>query len=219
MHASEQEIVAGQAAYTRRMLLIYDIRVLLLSNRFVWKCPSSKLVAHYNQHLSANHLDVGVGSGYFLDRCCFPAPSPRLALMDMNPNSLAFTAKRVERYSPEVYQQNVLEPIRNEMAPFDSVALNYLLHCLPGTIAEKAAVFDYLQAVMKPGTTVFGSTILNEEGIPNWAAVKLMRHYNRHGIFSNLTDTLEELERALEKRFKNVVLQTQGCVALFSGMV
>ena len=219
MHASEQEIEAGQAVYTRRMLLIYDIRVLLLSNRFVWKCPSSRLVAHYNQHLSANHLDVGVGSGYFLDCCCFPAPSPRLALMDMNHNSLAFTAKRVARYSPEVYQQNVLEPICHEMAPFDSVALNYLLHCLPGSIAEKAAVFDYLHAVMKPGATVFGSTILNEKGVPNWAAVKLMRHYNRHGIFSNLTDTLEELERALEKRFKHVAIQTHGCVALFSGRV
>ncbi|GAA4650143.1 class I SAM-dependent methyltransferase [Kistimonas scapharcae] len=219
MNASKQEIEAGQAVYTNRMLFVYDIRVLLLSNRFVWKCPSPRLVAHYNQHISSNHLDVGVGSGYFLDRCRFPVSSPRLALMDMNPNSLVFTAKRVARYSPEVYQQNVLEPVQRQISPFDSVALNYLLHCLPGTIAEKAVVFDYLQAVMKPGETVFGSTILNEKGVPNWAAVKLMQHYNRHGIFSNLGDTLEELEQALEKRFKNVAIQTQGCVALFSGMV
>ncbi len=128
MSASEQEIIAGQAVYTRRMLLVYDVRVLMLSNRFVWKCPCSRLVAHYNQHISANHLDVGVGSGYFLDHCRFPVLSPRLALMDMNPNSLDFTANRVARYSPEVYQRNILEPIsgEDEIAPFDSVALNYL---------------------------------------------------------------------------------------------
>ncbi len=72
---------------------------------------------------------------------------------------------------------------------------------------------------MKPGTAIFGSTILNEKGVPNWAAVRLMRHYNRHGIFSNLTDTLEELQRVLEKRFQDVAIETQGCVALFSGIV
>ncbi|GFS15368.1 methyltransferase type 12 [Elysia marginata] len=216
MHATKQEIEAGQAVYTRRMLLIYDIRVLMLSNRFIWKCPSSRLLAHYNMHVSANHLDVGVGSGYFLDRCRFPAVSPRLALMDMNPNSLAFTAKRIGRYSPEVYQQNILERISCDIVPFDSIALNYLLHCLPGTLAEKGVVFDYLQPVMKPGATVFGSTILNDKGVPGWSAAKLMGHYNRHGIFSNLADTLDGLQRALESRFQCVDIKTQGCVALFS---
>ncbi len=29
-------------------------------------------------------------------------------------------------------------------ARFDSIGLNFLLHCLPGTLREKAIVFDHL---------------------------------------------------------------------------
>ena len=74
MSITIEQVDAGQAVYTRRTLLAYDFVVLGLSNRFVWKCPTWQLEAHYNWHVSANHLDVGVGTGYFPDRCRFPLP-------------------------------------------------------------------------------------------------------------------------------------------------
>ena len=84
MTFTPEEIAAGQAIYTPKLLSIYDLLVLGLSNRFIWKCPTPRQLAHYDRHVSANHLDVGVGTGYFLDRCLFPVTAPRVALMDIN---------------------------------------------------------------------------------------------------------------------------------------
>ncbi|WP_229721870.1 class I SAM-dependent methyltransferase [Marinobacterium nitratireducens] len=216
MKPTAAEVDAGQAVYTRNILSAYDLLVLGISNRWIWKCPTPRIEAHYNSQLSANHLDVGVGTGYFLDRCRFPGASPRIALMDLNDNSLAFAANRIARYRPEVWRQNVLEPIQAQIRPFDSIGINYLLHCLPGTIAEKAVVFDHLQPLLKPGARLFGSTILRQGVEPGATARALMSIYNRKGIFSNEADALNDLRGALEKRFARVSIEVIGCVALFS---
>jgi len=42
----------------------YDLWVLGFSNTFVWRCPTRLLLEFYNEHISGNHLDVGVGTGY-----------------------------------------------------------------------------------------------------------------------------------------------------------
>jgi 2-polyprenyl-3-methyl-5-hydroxy-6-metoxy-1,4-benzoquinol methylase len=217
MPPSPEQVAAGQAVYTKRLLRAYDFLVLGVSNRLIWRCPTSKLLAHYNRHVTANHLDVGVGTGYFLDRCRFPSPSPRVALMDLNPNSLDYAAKRIARYRPEMYQCNVLEPIAEPPPKFDSVGVNYLLHCLPGTIEAKGVVFDHLSALMNDGGVLFGSTLLQEGVRRNWAARRLMSFYNRKEVFSNEHDTLEGLERALHDRFRDVKVEVAGCAAIFSG--
>jgi hypothetical protein len=79
MSVSPEQVAAGHAVYTKRMLGIYDFLVLGLSNRLIWRCPTQRLVDHYNRHVTANHLDVGVGTGYFLDRCRFSSNAPRVA--------------------------------------------------------------------------------------------------------------------------------------------
>lgn len=219
MQPTQQQIEAGQAIYTKRVLSAYDIIVLGISNRFIWKCPTSIIEAHYNRHLSANHLDVGVGTGYFLDRCQFPSSYPRVALMDMNANTLEFASGRIARYRPETYQQNILEEISATFTLFDSVGVNYLFHCMPGAIADKAVAFDHLKCVMNPGACIFGSTILQGGVKRSWAAGKLMAFYNNKGIFSNSEDDLAGLKNALDKRFKNVTVDVVGCVALFSGFL
>jgi 2-polyprenyl-3-methyl-5-hydroxy-6-metoxy-1,4-benzoquinol methylase len=174
---------------------------------------------HYNQHLTANHLDVGVGTGYFLDRCRFPSQVPRIAMLDLNPNALEFAARRIARYRPEKYLLNVLEAISIDAAKFDSVGINYLLHCLPGAIETKAVALDHLKALINPNGVLFGSTLL-QGGVPrNWCARRLMDLYNRKGIFSNRDDTLDGLERALRERFREVTVEPVGCAALFAGRV
>lgn len=132
MNASPEKVLAGQAIYTRRTLGAYDFVVHGVSNRFFWRCPTQRLVDHYNGHVSANHLDVGVGTGYFLDRCRFPSAKPRVALMDLNQSTLDFASKRIARYQPEIYRRSVLDPIQIDAPKFDSVGINYLLHCVPG---------------------------------------------------------------------------------------
>jgi 2-polyprenyl-3-methyl-5-hydroxy-6-metoxy-1,4-benzoquinol methylase len=216
---TKQQVEAGQAVYTRRALKAYDLVVLTVSNRWIWKCPTAELLQHYNQHVSANHLDVGVGSGYFPDRCRFPSPEPKVALMDLNPETLQYASQRIARYQPTTYRRNVLQPIEFDDAGFDSVSINYLLHCLPGTMQSKAVVFDHLKPLMNPGAVLYGSTLLHE-GVPrNWIARRLMNVYNRKGIFSNQADSLEQLQMALHDRFQDVTVKVIGCAALFSGQV
>ncbi len=211
------DVEAGQAVYTRWTLAAYDFVALGVSNRLVWNCPTQRLLGHYNRHVTGNHLDVGVGTGYFLDRCRFPTPRPRVALMDLNAESLAFASARIARYEPECYRQNVLEPIPMNAGGFDSVGLNYLLHCLPGDVESKSVVFDHVAALMNPGAVLFGATLL-QGGVPRkWIAQRLMDVYNRKGIFSNERDDLPSLNRSLRKRFKDVSVEVVGCAALFSG--
>src|SRR5262249_56455300 len=96
--------------------------------------PPRHILALYDRAASANHLDAGVGTGYFLDRCRFPSPRPRLALLDLNPNPLQVAARRLARYRPEVYRANVLEPITIGTPPFGSVRMSCVPHCQPRAI-------------------------------------------------------------------------------------
>ena len=216
MEFTPEQIEAGQAVYTPKILSIYDLFVLGISNRLIWRCPTPLQVEHYNRQVSANHLDVGVGTGFFLDHCRFPSPTPRIGLMDLNPNSLRFTAQRIARYRPETYQRNVLEPIAFDGEKFDSVGVNYLLHCLPGSMEAKAVLLDCLKPLVNPGAVIFGTTLLHEGIHLNPVARQLMAFYNRKGVFSNVEDSLEGLTRALNQRFAEVSVEVVGCGALFS---
>jgi len=212
----EREVERGQAVYTPLTLALgYDLVVLGLSNPLIWKCPTSRLLGMYDEHVSANHLDVGVGSGYYLDRCRFPARAPRIALMDLNPHSLRHAARRIARYRPEIYRQNVLEPIAAQPAKFDTVAMTYLLHCVPGAIQDKAVAFDHLRALLNPGGRIFGATLVHGDGPRGRVARRLMELYNRKGIFHNSLDTAESLAQALAARFADSKVDLVGCAALF----
>lgn len=216
MSVSEEQVLAGQAVYTKRTLGVYDFVVLGLSNRFIWKCPTRRLVEHYDRHVTANHVDVGVGTGYFPDKCRFPSPSPRIALMDLNQETLDFASRRIARYRPETYRRNVLELLGVDAPKFDSVGINYLLHCMPGSIESKSVAFDQLKALMNPNAVLFGATLLQGGVNRNGFAKRLMDIYNKKGIFSNQADDLDRLTNELRKRFDDVSVEVVGCAALFS---
>ncbi len=209
--------MSGHAIYTPRILGVYDLLVMGLTNRFVWRCPTRYMVDHYNRFVSSNHLDVGVGTGLLLDRCQFPGHVPRIVLFDRNDHCLRWTARRVARYRPETVQGDVLQPLNVKGRPFDSVGLNYVLHCLPGTMETKnCMVFRHLRAVMSPGAVVFGATILRQGVRCGWTARRLMALYNARQIFSNCHDGREALQSQLAQVFEDVSIECRGCVALFS---
>jgi SAM-dependent methyltransferase len=213
---SGEDALAGAAVYSRALLMTYDIMVLGLSARFAWRCPSSEMLAMYNANVTGNHLDVGVGTGYFLAHCRFPTERPRVELLDLNQNSLAHTAGRLRRYGPKTHVGNILEPVSVPGPAFDSIGLNYLLHCLPGPMARKATAFDNLRPLLAPGGVLFGSTILGRGDGSSAAGRALMRFYNERRIFSNDDDSLEALRAALAARFDAVTVRQVGGVALFS---
>ncbi|AJR05070.1 class I SAM-dependent methyltransferase [Photobacterium gaetbulicola] len=210
-----KDVGAGQAVYSKKVLSIYDLWVLGFSNHYLWKCPTRLISQQFADLVTANHLDVGVGTGYYLKQN-LPAGGQRIALVDLNENSLESTAKAIEHLKPEIYCRNVLEPFGLGCEAFDSVSINYLLHCLPGSMSEKSIVFSHIREVMSAGGVVFGSTILGQGTEKNAFAQKLMSLYNKKGIFCNDHDELGALEEALHQYFLNVKVEVIGCVALFS---
>jgi SAM-dependent methyltransferase len=209
------DVVAGQAIYNRATLAVYDVGVLGLSCRLLWRCPKAEMLAGYDRNVGARHLDLGVGTAYFLDRCRFPDPRPRVTLVDLNPTVLQVAAHRISRYRPEVIQANVLGPLPVPAGTYDSVGVNFLLHCLPGDWRAKGTVFANAATALRPGGRVFGSTIL-AAGVKTTARARaVMRLYNARGIFHNAGDDLAGLGEELAGRFADHRLTIRGCVALF----
>ncbi|ACL59844.1 class I SAM-dependent methyltransferase [Methylobacterium nodulans] len=205
----------GQAIYTRTTLALYDLVVLGISNTLVWRCPTREILRLYDHCVTDEHLDIGVGTGWYLDRCRFPSSRPRLGLLDLNPHSLRAASQRVARYRPEQYQADVLRPIAIPARPFGSIAMTYLLHCLPGAMAEKAVAFDHILPLLRPEGVVFGATLLSRGVRRTRAAERLMAFYNRKGVFSNQADDAESLREALQRRFSEIDVRIFGCGALF----
>jgi ubiquinone/menaquinone biosynthesis C-methylase UbiE len=212
--ATGLDVEAGQAVYNPATLSAYDWFVLGFSNRLLWRCPTRHLRGLYARNAGAAHLDIGVGTGYFLDKTSWPVADPKITLVDLNRHSLDAAAKRIARYKPDTVAANCLEPMPLE-GRFDSVALCYLLHCLPGTIAEKAVVFDRVTPMLADDGVVFGATILQGDAPRSAPAQALMNLYNKKGVFSNAGDTFQILSQALEARFADVALRRIGAVALF----
>ena len=217
MNPTPAEIAAGHAFYTRRSLALYDVAILGFFSRMAWRCPARRIVTHYDQHVSANHLDVGVGTGYFLDHCRFPSETPRVALLDPNANCLEVASRRLTRFDPEIIEADVLQPVGYSGHRFDSIALNYLLHCLPGDLTSKGRVFDHLRPMANPGATVFGATLLHDGVRRNWLARSVMTRNNAHAIFSNTTDSLNGLRAMLGTHLTEVTVEVVGCVGVFAG--
>jgi ubiquinone/menaquinone biosynthesis C-methylase UbiE len=212
---TEDAVRRGAAVYSRPVLAIYDLFVLQFTNTFVWKCPSRYILEFYNQNVSDKHLDVGVGTGYFLDRCAFPSAKPQIALMDLNENSLQKTAKRLRRYHPETYRRNVLEPIEVGDSGFGSVGLNFLLHCLPGNMLSKRVAFENLKPLLRPGGVIFGTTILGLGVRRSWLGSVYMRIFNSKGVFCNYDDRRADLEDGLSKIFSRYEVTNRGCIGFF----
>lgn len=212
---NERDVAAGAAVYKPWVLHGYDAFVHGFSNAFAWRCPTRLLRSLYEHHATDTHLDVGVGSGYFLDRCRFPGHQPRIVLVDLNPEALRFTARRIRRLHPVIHQANVLEPLALEGGPFRSIGLMYLLHCLPGTLRSKGVVFDHLGRYLAADGVLFGATILGRGVTHSRLARALIRLYNARGIFGNAADSLTDLEAALTSRFERHEVRIQGSVALF----
>jgi len=207
----------GAAVYSDRVLKIYDRWVLGFSNHYAWKCPTNTvLLPFFQEHLSANHLDVGVGSGYYL---AHSSDRPeQVTLLDLNDNSLKAAGSRIAHLQPSLVRDDVLQPSGAlGDRKFDSISLFYLLHCLPGNMAEKGRrVFSTLGAHLAPGGVLYGATILGDEANHNWIGRRLMKLYNRKGIFGNQHDTQEGLQSALNEHFAKVAVWKVGKVALFT---
>lgn len=208
----------GAAVYTPLTLKLYDWWVLGISNRYAWQCPTGMiLLPFFRKHMGQRHLDVGVGTGFYLAHAGV-SPGTQLTLMDLNENSLQAAACR-SGLQATCIRHDIMQPL--PLPPdtmFDSVSLFYLLHCLPGTLADKEKAIIHLKEHLAPSGTLYGATILGDEAGHNWLGRRLMALYNRKGIFGNKTDSLDTLAAMLRRHFAEVNVRQQGKVALFTAV-
>jgi SAM-dependent methyltransferase len=204
----------GQSEYTPFFLRIYDPVVLGVFTRFVWRCPTPILVERYRRHVRPGHLDVGPGTGYFLERAGLPAGSP-VTLLDPNTNVLKHASRRLKRLDVTAVEADVLKPLPIT-GSFHSAAMNGVIHCLPGPLSRKAVAIANMAAVLAPTGILFGATLLGTSGRHTRIARSFLNANNRRGTFDNLGDTEEGLREILGASFERVDLETVGSFAIFT---
>ncbi|MBF6137742.1 class I SAM-dependent methyltransferase [Nocardia otitidiscaviarum] len=216
MAGKNAEQVAAEP-YTPAFLAVYDWWVIRLSDRYAWRCPAEEMLKAYNAHLGHKHLEVGPGSGWFLANTSTITPDSTVTLLDLNPTPLEHTRRRVQAKGCTVntVTSSVLEPLPDTAGDgYDSVGINFVFHCLPGSFADKGVAFEYLARVLTDDGVLFGSTILNQRPA-TWFGRALTSAYTRAGAFNNAADDRPGLEAALRAAFTEVELTDIGDVTNF----
>jgi hypothetical protein len=116
-----EEVREGTAFYSPWGLFIYNVYVLRFNNRCVWRCSRWKLLQHYDKNISSNHLDIGPGTGWYLQHTEFPTANPKITLLDLNPNSLRVASDRLRKFAPTAINSDIFSPIPVTQK-FDSIA-------------------------------------------------------------------------------------------------
>lgn len=206
---------AGHRTYTPGFLRVYDPMVLGFYSNLVWRCPVRELTALYRRAIGPRHLDVGPGTGYFLQRSAREGAS--LTLLDPNRHVLAHASRRLADWMSITVEADVLQPLPVE-GPFESAALNYVLHCLPGPEERKAAAVRNVAAVLDHEGILFGAIVLGERRLHTALSRPVLRYLNDRGIFANLGDTEDGLRHALEDAFAEVHVAIKGSVMTFTAV-
>ena len=209
-------IKRSQQFFNATSLLFYDLLLYGVISKYAWGSSIQRLDSHYRKYVSHNHLEVGVGTGYLLNRVVFDSAHPRLALMDLSRECLEKTKRKVARYAPDTYKQNLLEPIQYEIDKFDSIGINYVMHCVPGSFREKAVAFTHLQTLLSENGVLFGSTVVSENIHKNMLARPFMWLMNALGVFNNRNDNAQDLQECLEANFQVIEFEVVGVTAFFA---
>jgi len=95
---------ASSAGYTRAVLMIYDLWVTHFSNRYVWRCSVDIHRDHYRKWIGKRHLEVGVGTGYYLSGATLREVQ-HVALLDPNPLCLGCKTAHTLRFMHDILQR------------------------------------------------------------------------------------------------------------------
>jgi hypothetical protein len=211
-----RRVKRSQQFFNKGSLFFYDFLLYGVISKYAWGSSIQRLDSHYKKYVRHNHLEVGVGTGFLLNRVVFDSALPRLALMDLSRECLEKTKRKVARYSPETYLQNLLEPIQHKIDKFDSIGINYVMHCVPGNFKEKGVAFTHLQALLSENGILFGTTVLSEDIHQNLLAKPFMWLMNSLGVFNNRGDNARDLNECLERHFQLIEFEVVGVTAFFA---
>ncbi|KAL8821409.1 MAG: hypothetical protein Q9223_000558 [Gallowayella weberi] len=205
-----------ETIYTPLRLLIYDIWVLGIVATFAWGCSvTTYLVPLFLSNFRRNHLDIGVGTGYYLAKAP-PSTHRKVTLFDNEPGALETAKKRSGYVDARAVVGDCLKPLPFT-EKFDSVSMYFLLHCLrTSTPAEKTAAFTHAAQVMAPdgvltGANILGKGVRQDNFFARWIRAKTLAH----GVLSNRDDNAWEFETALRGTFREVETWVVGSIFIF----
>lgn len=206
----------GAKVYTPISLKLYDWWVLKISNTHAWRCETDEfLIPHFQNNLSENHMDIGVGTGLYLKKSLHKIN--KITLTDLNFHSLMYAKKQIPHDKlNSCLNHDIFNDFPEELeSSFDSISIFYLLHCLPGTMNDKVKAIEKISHTLTKSGVLYGATILGDGVNHNRFGKKLMSIYNKKGIFCNFYDSADSLESMLSSVFNDVNVSVKGTVALF----
>lgn len=217
--STRSKLPRGAASYQGWRLAIYDFWVLNIVSTYAWRCPTrTRLLPLFHNNIRKSHLDIGVGSGYYLEHADIPAGT-LLVLCDLSPTALeAATARvpgHVELGGPLL--ADVLQPLPIADR-FDSASMYFLLHCLPGPVQRKTVVFDHIRQRLNPDGVLTGATVLGPRkgGVTDNLFARVIRRLCVwDGIMDNNSDDRDTLVAALHKNFEFVEAEVVGTVLIW----
>lgn len=218
-HKVSRHLGSGGALHRRAAPGVYDLLVGNLANSYAWRCDRERVLALYQDNMSARHLDVGPGTGWYLERSVTAGSD--VTLMDTNSRSLHVAGKRLVSVGAHVsvVEADAREPLPRGLSGFGSVGLTFVVQGLPGDWKDKGLAFTYLAAGLRANGVLFGATVLGRCADRNLVAAALLVAGNSVGAFHNSGDDEQGLRAALERAFHQVEVRVVGAVALFAARV
>lgn len=208
----------GYRIYSSKFILgTYNLHTIWFNTRFVWGCPSDRMLERYHRSTSARHMDIGPGTGWYLKNTPLPAADAQVTLFDLNREVLATTSRMLTAQGWTVTEHlgSVLEPF-DGLGPFDSIAANFVFHCVPGGWDTKHVTFESIARALTDDGVFFGATIPGvgvthsmSGRINQWLYQKVTK------TFHNEEDDIKGLCDGLEKYFAQVDVRVMGSTVLF----
>ena len=194
----------------------YDRYVNEINCEKVWKCSQKHIIDNYRKNIDEKHLEIGPGTGYFLKKENLGVDFNKLTLVDVNTEILDYSKNNLqcECSDIDVVSHNLFTCKIPEGVDFNSVGINYVLHCVPGNLQTK---LDNLICNLGDNKyNLFGASVICDPLHMNVIAEYELIFLNAFGIFHNNNDTYEELDQYLNKTGLNFTLEKQGYVAIFN---
>ncbi|KAL8708705.1 MAG: hypothetical protein Q9220_006430 [cf. Caloplaca sp. 1 TL-2023] len=212
----------GAAIYSQSwLLIIYDWWVLGIVSTYAWACsvPLYTLPWFRSSVRQGQHLDIGVGTGYYLANT--DLTGVQVTLTDLNQDALDATEARLVNEGKakagelQCIQHDITRPLPASCPKFNSISMYYLLHCMPGPVPAKTAVFSHLKHNLTADGVVSGASILGKGVQHNLFGRLIMMFGNRNGMFDNRADNAADFEEALREHFEDVETQVRGAIFLW----
>ena len=226
--------MGSEEVYDKDVLDLYDTLVWGFNSPFLWRIAESDIHTLYETNIGNEqhqHAEIGVGTGLFLSKDV-SRKCKSITLIDLNQNSLNVCEKRilssyssneevptVEKLIADITKE---ESLSSHKGQYDSVAANFLFHCLHGSdLQDKRSAFSNCASLLSTDGVFIGSTILGKEMVDDSEAagdisLNVLENYNDWGIFGNLGDSFDDLENLLGELFHVVEVKRIGYCGVWS---